>query len=278
MRGGAFRGWMVTWLLAAPMVVAAQVLSPEAGLLAWLERMQQAALQQSYIGTMVLSDERGVLRSVRIEHASGLPPELGLRPRTLDPTVRFYRLQLLGQERVAGWIADRLLLRPVDDWRYGYQVWVERASGLVLKVQTLDARGNVVEQAAFEDVRLQPAPAQRDAGGQAVPSAPLADVAQQRRVTVPGFVLLAYHERRLPTSATPVQQWVFSDGLASVSVFAQRREVSVRGVGVAGAAPGLVHGATQTVSRRVGDWSLTAVGEAPAATLAALLQGIEPRH
>ena len=67
-------------------------------------------------------------------------------------------------------------------------------------------------------------------------------------------------------------QWVFSDGLAAVSLFIEpydaRRHLH----------EGLfASGATQTLTRRVQDWWLTVVGEVPSATLRAFAQGIERR-
>ena len=56
------------------------------------------------------------------------------------------------QERVAGLMADVVRFVPRDDLRYGYRVWSEQRTGLAIKLQTLDARGRVLEQAAFSDL------------------------------------------------------------------------------------------------------------------------------
>jgi sigma-E factor negative regulatory protein RseB len=70
-------------------------------------------------------------------------------------------------------------------------------------------------------------------------------------------------------------QWIFSDGLASVSLFvepydAQRhpRETMV--------AMGATHALTQRIAEK-GDWWLTVVGEVPPATLKAFAQSLERR-
>ena len=44
--------------------------------------------------------------------------------------------------------------RAKDNLRFGYRVWSERKSGLVVKVQTLDPDGGVVEQLAFSELQL----------------------------------------------------------------------------------------------------------------------------
>ena len=67
-------------------------------------------------------------------------------------------------------------------------------------------------------------------------------------------------------------QCIFSDGLASVSLFMEaydpRRHVAEGALSL---------GATQTLTRRAGDWWVTAVGEVPMPTLVGFAQGLERR-
>jgi sigma-E factor negative regulatory protein RseB len=65
-------------------------------------------------------------------------------------------------------------------------------------------------------------------------------------------------------------QWVFSDGLASVSVFAEPFDAKRHGT-----EGGMSTGATHSHSRRQGDFWLTVVGEVPAQTLRQFAQHIE---
>jgi sigma-E factor negative regulatory protein RseB len=67
-------------------------------------------------------------------------------------------------------------------------------------------------------------------------------------------------------------QWVFSDGLASVSLFVEPFDARRHGQEGLMAA-----GATHTLTRRVQDWWLTAVGEVPPQTLRAFAQSLERR-
>jgi sigma-E factor negative regulatory protein RseB len=64
----------------------------------------------------------------------------------------YYDAQQAGQERVAGFMTDVVRFVPRDSLRYGYRVWSERRTGLAIKLQTLDERGRVLEQAAFSDL------------------------------------------------------------------------------------------------------------------------------
>ena len=68
-------------------------------------------------------------------------------------------------------------------------------------------------------------------------------------------------------------QWIFSDGLASVSLFVEpydRQRHLQEGVV-------MTAGATQTLTRRLQDWWLTVVGEVPPQTLKAFAQSLERR-
>jgi sigma-E factor negative regulatory protein RseB len=68
-------------------------------------------------------------------------------------------------------------------------------------------------------------------------------------------------------------QWIFSDGLAAVSLFVETYDSRRH------AQEGLfASGATQTLTRRIQDWWLTAVGEVPPRTLQAFAQNLERRR
>lgn len=215
---------------------------------------------------------------------------LGLFPYVLrandSAIAKLYRVTVTGRERVAGMEADVLQLWPQDEWRYGYRVWAEKDSGLVLKLQTLDGTGQVLEQAAFSELQLD-APVNMaklnlmmgDTEGYKVEtqdmkkSTALAEGWALKSV-VPGFEPMSCYKRAVRTedgaAAGGTMQWVFSDGLASVSLFVESFDARRRGK------PGSAAiGATHTLARRFGDWWLTAVGEVPTQTLSVFVQGLE---
>jgi len=202
-------------------------------------------------------------------------------------TADYYAANEVGQGRVAGFDADIVVLQPRDDWRFGYRIWSEKRTGLVVKTQTLDASGHVLEQAAFSELQLN-APVQADKLRQMMGSTEGYRVTKAERVRttpeaegwrlkagVPGFQPQSCY-RRPVSPVTSVVQWVFSDGLATVSLFMQpfeRERHDREGLAVLGA----THTMTRRVADRGGDWWVTAVGEVPPATLKAFLQGIERR-
>ncbi len=223
---------------------------------------------------------------VRIEkrEAPGLFPNVLLGPRASIPD--FYSARQLGQDRVAGFEADVVLLRPLDGLRHGYRLWSEKRSGLVVKVQTLDAQGRVLEQAAFSDLQIDvPLRPEKLVQKMLRPTGyrteklesaqvdPAAEGWELRRA-VAGFQSMSCIKR--PGAAGVVRQgtvqWVFSDGLASVSLFLEPYDPQRHAKeGLAGM------GATLTLTKRMQEWWLTAVGEVPLQTLKAFAQSLERR-
>ncbi|MFS2097572.1 MucB/RseB C-terminal domain-containing protein [Variovorax sp. Varisp85] len=206
----------------------------------------------------------------------------------------FYDVRAIGKDRVAGFDADVVQLVPHDGLRFGYRIWSERRSGLVVKLQTVDSESRVVEQSAFSELQLDaPVKAQAlsqmmsNTSGYRVEKLELErsnaqDEGWMLRTPVAGFKPRSFFRR--PTAGSeggggkPKQdaatvQWTFSDGLASVSLFIERYD--------AARAPRdgvLTIGATNAIRRRLpepaGDWWLTAVGEVPQQTLNAFAQSL----
>lgn len=219
-----------------------------------------------------------VVRSERRE-SLGVFPEL-LKPG--DSAIPdFYTARRVGADRVAGFDADIVQVLPKDALRYGYRIWSEKKSGLVVKLQTLDESGRVLEQAAFSELQLD-APVRMDKLAQmmAVPEGWRVEKADAVKTTaaaegwglkqpVAGFKAMNCYKR--PSEGA--LQWIFSDGLASVSLFVETydRERHVH-EGV------FASGSTHTFTRRVQDWWITAVGEVPPATLRAFSLNLERRR
>ncbi len=215
---------------------------------------------------------------------------LGLFPDLLksnDSSIaQYYRVKVLEGERIAGFEADVVQLLPVDALRFGYRVWIEKKTGLVVKLQTLDGAGRTLEQSAFSELQMD-APVSmhqltqmmgRTEGYQIekpeMVKTSAATEGWQLKNSVPGFKTMSCFKRtvRMANGAPHENtlQWIFSDGLASVSLFIDAFDPHHhRQSGSASL------GATNTLTRRLGDWWLTAVGEVPPQTLAIFAQGLE---
>ena len=221
--------------------------------------------------------ESHTVRTERRE-ALGLFPELMKVEESAIP--EFYTARRVGSDRVAGFDADIVQMLPRDALRFGYRIWSEKKSGLVVKLQTLDDSGRVLEQAAFSELQLD-APLRMDRLAQmmSVPEGWHVERAEAPRTTaanegwglrqaVPGFRAMNCYKR--PVEG--VLQCIFSDGLASVSVFIENYDPQhPRQEGV------FASGATHSLTRQVQDWWVTAVGEVPPQTLRAFSLSLERR-
>lgn len=216
---------------------------------------------------------------------------LGIFPdvlRRADPSIaQFYQLKSAGQGQVAGFLTDVVQLVPRDGWRFGYRIWTEQASGLVLKLQTLDVMQSVLEQAAFSQVQLaqpiswvQLSAMMDNTQGYLVKKPELITTTAdqegwQFKAPVPGFKPQSCHRRQEGGSIVSrgSLQCVFSDGLASVSLFIEAFDAASHRQHPRHEQ--LAMGATQMHTRRLGGWWLTVVGEVPQHTLQSLAQSLE---
>lgn len=221
-----------------------------------------------------------VVRSEKRE-SPGLFPHLLTSSENSIP--EYYSARRAGSDRVAGFDTEVVQLAPRDNLRFGYRIWSEKKSGLVVKLQTLDTEGGVLEQAAFSELQLD-APVRMDKLAQMMASTEgyrieKADVVRTTaaaegwslRTAVAGFKPMSCYKR---PAAENTMQWIFSDGLASVSLFVEPYDRQRHGQEGLFAAVG----ATQTLTHRIQDWWVTAVGEVPPHTLKAFAQSLERRR
>ncbi len=233
------------------------------------------------------------IKQVRIEKRE----QIGGFPDVLKPGVgsipEFYAVKPIGSERVAGLDADVVQLNPKDPLRFGYRIWTDKKSSLVLKLQTLDANGAVLEQAAFSELQLD-APVKMEKLVQmmgategykvdqtAVAKTTAAAEGWSLKTPVPGFKAMSCYKRSSPGSAASsaaaqgerTMQWIFSDGLATVSLFVEdfdKMRHTQEGI--------IASGATHTLLRRMNEFWLTAVGEVPPQTLKTFAQSLERKR
>lgn len=192
----------------------------------------------------------------------------------------YYKFTPVGTERIAGRSCQVTLLEPRDRLRYGYRLWTDQQTGLLLKAQTLNERGEVIEQVGFTQIDIG-APLDKSAFRPKVRSlegwrterletrpVDLAQAGWVVRNPPAGFQKIRA-VKRLFADGREVSQMVFSDGLANISVFIE-----------AGSSAGNPEGETQRgpihiVTRRQGEHWLTVVGEAPAASIRQLANSLE---
>jgi len=225
-------------------------------------------------------------KSIRIEKRvtkDVFPAILGANPTEL---AEHYKLKMGETGRVAGYDCQVIILEPKDKLRYGYKLWSEKSTGLLLKAQTLNEKNSVVEQIAFTQLVIGHIdaslvkPSIKNTQGWHVENAVMseADLSGWSVKAMPaGFKKVREMKRlitdtpaaeNVPATQREVSQIVYSDGLAAISVFIEpgsqsRTEGSMQ------------QGAMNIVGKRHGDYWLTVVGEVPGAAIKQVANSIE---
>lgn len=215
-------------------------------------------------------NERIMIEKRRVQ--SSFP---ALLPGMADALKASYQARMIGQERVGGRDGVVVQLAPRDQYRYGYRFSVDREFGLLLKSVMLNERNEVIEQVAFSQLTLMD-PAGMDwfhpnvERGKDYVMQPEQTVAPNRAEgegwTIsqlpPGFVKVDQVRRSMPGKSVPVNQLIFSDGIASVSLFIEPLDK--------GAPPKQGHilrGVTNVYANVVNGYQVIVVGEVPEAAV-----------
>ncbi|HME38164.1 MAG TPA: MucB/RseB C-terminal domain-containing protein [Steroidobacteraceae bacterium] len=240
--------------------------------------------------TCYLPDQHTVLVESRPDHNAFLGP----LPQVGADVNENYRIESLPSTRILGRAAHVIAVTPKDQFRFGYRLWLDENTAMPLKTQLCDSRGQVIEQIFFArldmpetiaDIDL--APAVRTDGmrwvrqGPSHDTAPPALSAYRASELPPGFHLTVAGAQTLGGATVPASHLVYSDGLATVSVFVEAQPSDARSATAAGAgaeaaasAPpeppmqGLARvGSGFAFSTVVQGHQVTAVGEVPAQTV-----------
>jgi len=75
-----------------------------------------------------------------------LHPQL---PKNLEQLDYFYDIQQLDDDRIASHRSLVIDLIPKDKLRYGYRYWVDKSTGMLLRCDLVDENGTVIEQMMF---------------------------------------------------------------------------------------------------------------------------------
>ncbi|MCF8149130.1 MAG: MucB/RseB C-terminal domain-containing protein [Burkholderiaceae bacterium] len=217
-----------------------------------------------------------------IENRSSQRGFPSLLPVGLGSLPEHYAIRSSGPGRVAGLTTRTVLLEPRDALRYGHQFWMDAASGLLLKANLLGDRGEILESFAFTQVKIG---GLLDSGAlkarfdservrvQQVHATEVKtdDMGWSFRALLPGFRKVAAMKRQTAPEKPESLHVVFSDGLASISVF-------IESGGALGDVENLTTvGPVNVYRRQLGDYRLVVMGEVPALAVKRLGDGIERR-
>lgn len=226
--------------------------------------------------TCYLPDKHVVL----VERTPAKVSLLGEFPAFDRQTARFYDIKDVARMRFDGRNTHLITVMPRDQYRYGYRLWIDDSTAMPLKTQLCDGHGKVIEQIVFARLKIRRhipesafRPGLSTAGFRWLrnDSVPVKETVAQSGMVwsvehlPPGFHMAARAAQTMPGAPGPVDHLVFTDGLASVSVF-----VETHAEATPGQAPKVeaAHvGSSYAFSTVVDGHKVTAVGEAPAATV-----------
>lgn len=200
-----------------------------------------------------------------------------------DQTESSYVMKRGGSARIARHRAQNLKVLPRDEYRYGYSLWLEEHSGLLLKWELIDNDRNVLAKLMFTDVRF----GSEVDRSELVPSSQLKKFKTVESKLPAGRGLIKSTPRWQPASLPPgfeltahrsfedqdkgiYEHLVYSDGLAAVSLYIESRK--------AGSTPqtGVKRlGTTHAFSRSTDDMLVTVVGDVPAITVKMMGDSVE---
>ncbi|OED41358.1 hypothetical protein ACH42_14235 [Endozoicomonas sp. (ex Bugula neritina AB1)] len=293
----------------------------------WLERMAKSSRELTYQGDLVYQ-QGGLLETLNIAHTvdsegkeqeriiylDGAPREMVRRDQQLvfsnygrvdtrfehgalmpmlgkfsqGNSILDYELKIVGLDRVAGRESLLLMVIPKDRFRYGYQLWLDRASGLLIKSMMINDSGQIMERMQFTHLNVGgslsketlSALNKKQGGTDRVVPMEHSDVNEKSTLGwetgwVPqGFDLKSRSKRPSPISNQQVDALNFSDGIASFSVFVEPDETRV----LSQASENI--GALAAVSKvyRDGDkyFHVTVVGEIPLSAAERIAVSVRP--
>jgi sigma-E factor negative regulatory protein RseB len=276
---------------------------------ALLQAMSKKAQNHNYTGTLLIKNSKSGTESFKISHSSsnqekiealdGKPAAVVvdnhgslvyaenedsqvIRNPFLDTFVgavpRLYNLRYAGIERVMGKPANLIEIKPKDNLRYGYKLWIDADNDMYMRAQWFD-RNRLVLEANLTN--YQPSPSIESAVSihEAEPLVALkADQVPATRKNrhrrhlckvnwLPqGFKLLRKTEFSYDSDQT--EHLLFSDGIAKISVY----------LDFAGQIPNgdLEIGRTNIHSMAMGkDKKIVVVGEVPLATARRIARSVE---
>ncbi len=196
-------------------------------------------------------------------------------PQNRDEIKQHYEFKLDGEERVANKATQIIKMIPKDRYRYGYTFWLDKQSGLLLKCDLMNSNGRVLEQLMYSNIELlQEAPEKnidesKLASYEKVMLKNHSDITEknwQAKKIPAGFMLT----RAMKMNQQPAAyHLVYSDGMASVSVFIEEAKNDAEHIGQS--SMGLVN----AFSLRVNNNHITAIGEVPKSTVRMIAQSMQ---
>lgn len=237
-------------------------------------------IRNNHTVTCVFPDTQEVM--IERSRLQAFPAKLSGQIETI---VGHYQMETVGSDRIAGrdtWVVS---ISPKDDFRYGYQLWIDKDTHLLLKSELRDEDGTPLEVAMFTDLEVhdsisddQFAPSikgkeyawyQYNAQVESETADEPGAGGWQVTWMPDGFKLSMHNEKTTRTGSDFLEHLIYSDGVSMVSIFIEKLAAGA----TVQSGPQKI-GGVNVYARGAGDYQVTAVGEVPQATVMRMVDSV----
>ncbi len=229
-------------------------------------------IRSNNLVTCVLPDKKSVVVE-KSRPLSTFPPKFPTKVSELT----YYSFSLKQQNNIAGHQAQKIAVTPKDDYRFGYLLWIDVKTGLLLKSLLIAENNEMIEQFLFtnlkyhenlDDKLFKPGiEGKKYSWYQAKNESDSSSNSKSNSISLngwdfinlpPGFKVNLKRNHTMPRGKSPLKHFVISDGLATVSVYVENHlseNTDLLG--------GTSMGAVNAYGRHLSEFHITAVGEVP---------------
>ena len=218
-------------------------------------------------------------KSVIVTEAKPRTPFPRFEPAQMSSLQTHYQFKDLGLARIADRPARMIDISPRDEYRFGYRLWIDMETSLLLRSAMSNISGVVLEQVMFTDIKVEDSMPmemfQVSAQGNVYDWLTSTDlqVTEQPQIEteIPsvsqmalpnGYELNGNQISPVAGSSKPARRLMYTDGLSSLSIFvAESGGESGDLVGTS------TMGGVSAFGRKIGKWHATVVGEVPVHTV-----------
>ena len=213
--------------------------------------------------------------SIRSKQISGpIPAVLSQDIRLLENNYHFVSV---GKNRVLGRAAQLIRIVPKDVHRFGYWLWLDQDSGLLLKLAVITSKGKLLEQIQFTQLEVTQTPSENLKQLQLTKLPEIIDfsikenhseLAWQVNWLPNGFTSIKSDRHRINNSKQAVEFMLFNDGLVDISVYVNPSADKQRPIEFAN------DGATLVLNQVINNIEVSVVGKIPLETAKKIVSSV----
>ena len=213
--------------------------------------------------------------SISSEQISGpIPSVFGQDISILENNYHFVSV---GKNRILGRAAQLIRIVPKDSHRYGYWLWLDQESSLLLKLAVITREGKLLEQIQFTHLDITDTISENLKQLQLAELPQIIDVTSQQEYTdlmwqvnwLPnGFEPVKSDRHRINNSKQAVEFMLFNDGLVDISVYVNPSKEKQRAIEFAS------DGATIVLSQVISNIEVSVVGKIPLETAEKIVNSV----